>query len=145
MSRKTESIEESPQLKQPRFEQVVLVDDNELELFINRAIVKELGLSKNIRHVPTARMLLKELKSARRQADVPDLIFLDLVMPDVDGFAFIHEFNELPLMVREKCRIVVVTSSMDNNHKYRALMNPNVIRYINKPLDVYHLKDFLYM
>ncbi len=64
----------------------------------------------------------------------PDLIFLDLNMPDLDGFAFLKLFNELPAPVVAKTRIVVLTSSNSTSDREQVMRNKNVIQFITKPM-----------
>jgi CheY-like chemotaxis protein len=73
----------------------------------------------------------------------PDVIFLDLNMPDVDGFSFLDNFAELPENIRSKSKIVVLTSSNNKKDKELAFLNQNVIQFITKPLkqaDIEELK-----
>lgn len=88
--------------------------------------------------------VLEDLQKVQRLTEVPELIFLDLNMPEMNGFEFIRRFSELPDFVRSKCKIVIVTSSTDTTDKHKALMHPSVVRFLQKPLDVYQLKDFVF-
>jgi CheY-like chemotaxis protein len=59
----------------------------------------------------------------------PDLVLLDLMMPVMDGFEFVHHFRKL-----EGCRdipIIVVTAK-DLDHKDRELLNGGVERIVEK-------------
>ena len=136
--------EESSGRNHPRFERVWLIDDNDIDLFINETIINAVQLSREIKHNLNGQNVIRQLKNTERLSEVPELIFLDLKMKDFDGFSFLEEFNQLSDFIRSKCKIVVITSSEEKDDKYRALMNPSVIRYLNKPLDVYKLKDFMY-
>lgn len=127
----------------PRFNKVLLIDDNKTDLFINETIIKSLLLSKEIMQEQSARNAIEFLKNVKKLTDAPDMIFLDLNMPGMDGFQFLTEFNRLSEFVKSKCKIIVVTSSASKDDKHQALMNKNVVRYITKPLDVYHLRDFI--
>jgi CheY-like chemotaxis protein len=131
---------------QPRFARIVIIDDNTVDLFIAEAIINNVKLSKEVKRELSAGVVMKQLKNAERLSEVPELIFLDLKMDktEMDGFSFLAEFNNLSDFIRNKCKIVVVTSSIDKEEKFRALMNPSVIRYFNKPLDVVQIQDFMY-
>src|SRR5438105_1674037 len=108
---------------QPKFERVLLIDDNDIDLFINETIINSIKLSKEVKRELSADSAILTLKNADRLSDVPELIFLDLKMNGVDGFSFLEEFNKLSDFIRNKCKIVVITSSEDKDDKYRALMN----------------------
>ena len=128
----------------PRFDRVLLIDDNKIDLFISETIINSVQLSREIKRELSPLNAIEQLKNAERLSEVPELIFLDLKMEQMDGFAFLEQFNQLSDFIRNKCKIVVITWSEDKNDKYRALMNPNVIRFFRKPLDAYKLKDFTY-
>jgi CheY-like chemotaxis protein len=71
----------------------------------------------------------------------PDVIFLDLNMPDVDGFSFLENFNTLPESIRQKTKIVVLTSSNNKKDKELVFTNQNVIQFITKPLKQADIED----
>jgi two-component system nitrate/nitrite response regulator NarL len=64
----------------------------------------------------------------------PDVIFLDLNMPESDGFEFLKDFSELPERVTNKSKIVVLTSSNSAKDRELVFENKNVIQFITKPL-----------
>lgn len=76
--------------------------------------------------------------------DFPDLIFLDIQMPKMDGFGFLDNFLNFPKEKKEKCKIIMLSSSMDPNDINRAKKHPYVIDYLNKPLSEESLNEVLY-
>ncbi len=143
-AKKIQTIDYLPEARPtPRFSKVLLIDDNKTDLFINETILKSLLFSKEIHSEMYPEKAIEFLKSVEKLSDVPDIIFLDLNMPGMDGFEFLAEFNKLTEFIKSKCKIIVVTSSPNKEDKHKALMNKNVIRYIKKPLDAYHLSEFI--
>lgn len=143
-AKKIEPIEYLPEVRPtPRFNKVLLIDDSKTDLFINQTILKSLLFSKEIQQEMFAERAIQFLQQVEKLTDVPDIIFLDINMPGMDGFEFLAAFNALPEFVKSKCKIIVVTSSPNKEDRHKALMNKNVIRYITKPLDAYHLRDFI--
>ena len=127
----------------PRFNKILLIDDSRTDLFINETILKSLLLSKEIIQELSAGNAIEFLINVKKLTDVPDLILLDLNMPGMDGFEFLTEFNQLPEFVKNKCKIIVVSSSESEDDKRQVLMNPSVIKFIVKPLDAFHLRDLM--
>ena len=130
---------------QPRFEKVVILDDNETDLFITETIVKAISLSRLVEKSDNADQLLNRLQNTARLSDIPELIFLNIGMKNGQGQSFLQQFNSLADFIRSKCKIVILSSSDDKDLKSAAMMNPGVIRYLHKPLDLHHLKDFMYI
>jgi CheY-like chemotaxis protein len=143
-AKKIEPIDFLPDFRpQPRFDKVLLIDDSKTDLFINQTILRSLLFAKEIQQETDPKRALEFLRNVDKLSDIPDLLFLDLNMPEMNGFEFLAEFNQLPEFVRNKCKIVVITSSSNKDQRNKALMNKNVIRYIVKPLDAFHLRDFM--
>ena len=69
----------------------------------------------------------------RRSHPLPDLIILDLLMPDVDGFAVLEWVREQNGSIR--CPIVVLTSSEQPEHEDRSL-DLGAASFHKKPADL---------
>ena len=110
---------------------VLLIDDSEIDLFINRKILEFNNFSNNIVSVTSPCRALELLMSSE---NLPAVIFLDLNMPIMDGFKFIEKFETLPDYVTSRISIVVLTSSNNNIDRKLAVRSSNVVRYISKPL-----------
>jgi two-component system nitrate/nitrite response regulator NarL len=126
-------------------EKTVLIDDSDIDLFIQRRFLEVYEFSSELLLYKSASEALNWLKKLNGEAP-PDVIFLDLNMPEIDGFAFLKSFNELPEKIRTKSRIVVLTSSNSIQDRDQAFQNKNVIQFITKPLkqtDIEELKKII--
>jgi CheY-like chemotaxis protein len=118
----------------------VLIDDSDIDLFIQRRFLEVYNFSEQLVLYRSAEEALNWLKMLNGEAP-PDVIFLDLNMPDVDGFSFLENFDTLPEGVKAKSKIVVLTSSNNKKDKEQAFSNKNVIQFITKPLKQSDIED----
>lgn len=70
---------------------------------------------------------------------VPDVIFLDINMPRMDGWQFLDEFQKIPLP--KPVKIYIVSSSIDPSDVEKSKRYPIIKKYIVKPLTVPTLKQ----
>lgn len=126
-------------------ERTLLIDDSDIDLFIQRRFLEVCHFSDDLRAYKSAEEALNWLKGIAA-AEVPEIIFLDLNMPEFDGFAFLRHFKDLPDDVKQKARIIVLTSSNSSKDREQAFSFPNVIQFITKPLkqsDIEELKKLI--
>lgn len=114
-------------------DKTVLIDDSDIDLFIQRRFLEVYHFSNHLITYKSAEEALNWLKDINGEA-APDIIFLDLNMPEVDGFTFLKSFTDLPEKVKKKAKIVVLTSSNSLKDRELAFENKNVIQFITKPL-----------
>jgi len=126
-------------------EKTVLIDDSDIDLFIQRRFLEVYEFSSELVLYKSASEALNWLKRLNGETP-PDVIFLDLNMPEIDGFSFLRSFNDLPEKIKNKSRIVVLTSSNSMQDRDQAFQNKNVIQFITKPLkqtDIEELKKII--
>ncbi|MCU0357969.1 MAG: response regulator [Cyclobacteriaceae bacterium] len=121
-----------------KYRAVMLVDDNEIDNLINQKMIEAAAIAENIYTHTGAKSAIEFLRNIERidvvDQVLPDVIFLDIDMPLMDGFQFLEEFNKLSNTVKKKCRIVMLTSSINPQDFSRSKKYENVKVYLNKPL-----------
>ncbi|HRJ28316.1 MAG TPA: response regulator [Cyclobacteriaceae bacterium] len=123
----------------------VLIDDSEIDLFIQRRFLEVYSFTNNLIAYKSAQEAIDSL-SSKTNNPAPDIIFLDLNMPNIDGFGFLESFDKMDETVKAKSQIVVLTSSNNKHDKDQAFQYKNVIQYITKPIkqsDIDQLKKLL--
>jgi len=124
-----------------RFDQILLVDDNEIDNFINERIITSSGFAENVVVKFSADAALDYLREiSSNPALIPDFIFLDLNMPVKDGFGFLNDYSQISEQVRNKSKVIVLSSSISPDDINRASVNPYVYKYLNKPLSEKYLE-----
>lgn len=114
---------------------IMLVDDNETDNFIHKRVIELSGFADEIIIKNSGKNALEYLESnARNTEKLPDVIFLDINMPIVDGFVFLFEFENFPDEIKEKSKIVILSSSDSKRDIDRIVDNEHVLHFITKPL-----------
>ncbi len=113
----------------------MLIDDNELDNFVNKKMIESDSFAGATTIHASAHSALAYLKKSTESPHlIPDLIFLDIMMPQMDGFGFLDEFDKLADVVKTKCKIVMLSTSDSFKDLNRANQNKYVKRFLNKPL-----------
>ena len=114
---------------------VMLVDDNDTDNFISKRIIEITKFSNNVVIKSSGKSALEYLEENKKDnVRLPDLIFLDINMPIVDGFVFLYEFEKFDNLIKDKCKVIILSSS-DNKRDIDKIVNKDhVIKFITKPL-----------
>ena len=114
---------------------VMLVDDNDTDNFISKRIIEITKFASRVEVKSSGKHALDYLRENQNIIDnLPNVIFLDINMPIVDGFVFLYEFEKFNEFVRNKCKVIILSSS-DNKRDIDKIVNNNhVIKFITKPL-----------
>jgi CheY-like chemotaxis protein len=111
----------------------MLVDDNSLDNFINKKLLESNGFAEVVTTFLSPIEALTFLKKAT-PAELPEIIFLDIMMPEMDGFAFLDEFEKLPESTHKACKVIMLSTSDSFRDLNRANKNRFVKKFLNKPL-----------
>lgn len=123
------------------YKSVMLVDDNEIDNIINEKIIEANSFAENILVFQTGQEALEYLKSHQdREEELPEIVFLDINMPIMDGFQFLEDFENFSEKVLDKCKIIMLSSSISPKDIDRAASSRFVKKYLNKPLNARYLE-----
>ena len=114
---------------------VMLVDDNDTDNFISRRIIEITKFAGDVVIKNSGKSALEYLEDHKTtHTKLPDLIFLDINMPIVDGFVFLYEFEKFDYSIKDKCKVIILSSSDNKRDIDKIVNNDHVIKFITKPL-----------
>ena len=130
------------------FKKILVIDDNPTDRFIAKRMAEKYQFTEEIILKESAIDALEYLQELEEFPKLlPQLIFLDINMPEMDGYEFLEEYGKLSETIKENCIVIMITSSIHPDDLKRAEDNPYVNRFVNKPIDKEKLRlieeDFL--
>jgi len=113
----------------------MLVDDNDTDNFISKRIIEITKFAEKVEIKNSGKSALDYLEEHKETpTKIPDIIFLDINMPIVDGFVFLYEFEKFSEIVKDKCKVIILSSSDNKRDIDKIVNNDYVIKFITKPL-----------
>lgn len=111
---------------------ILFVDDNPLDLYIGEKLVQRLGTRASVLCFEGGQKAIDYLSSRPRQGRT--LLFVDIQMPTMDGFAFVEAFEALLEPHRQYCHLFMLSSSINDRDRDRASSYELVRAFLQKPL-----------
>ena len=122
---------------------VLIIDDDADWCFIAQMILQRAGFGKNIITANNGQEGIKTLRTISEKGEkFPDIIFLDIKMPVMDGFEFLEAITKSTEPDLSRTRIYICSSSYHPKDKEKANLYP-IAGFIPKPLTVDILREIL--
>lgn len=122
----------------------LLIDDDKFTSFYNEKIVKKHNQFGEIISVNSGKAAIAYLEDAiKGEALKPDVIFLDINMPAMNGWEFIEVYRKLDVEFTNTIKIIMLTTSSNPKDKERSQTINEITNYINKPLSLPILDDII--
>ena len=112
--------------------EVIIVDDDEITVYLHKVFVKDSKFHTEPQIFYDATSMLNYLAENYKRKEAYCL-FLDLSMPLMDGWQLLEALQKLEMV--DNIHVVILTSSPDTKDRLKAFTYPQVIEYLEKPLN----------
>lgn len=132
-----------------RIKKVLLIDDSKAVNSRNESLLKEMNSEVEItsHSHPKKAIEYLEVSLDKDDEDLPDIIFLDLNMPEMDGFSFLDNYIEIEGISKSDFKPLVVILSAhleyENFEKSKTYKKYGVLAHVKKPMDKDDIQDLL--
>jgi len=124
--------------------QICVVDDDFIYQFAVKKTIEATGLASEIITFSNGEEAINYLQEKKDDiASIPDIIFLDINMPIMDGWEFLEAYRPLEIILKKKITIYIVSSSTSDSDIEHSKKFSNVSGYIIKPVHKEKFEELL--
>ncbi len=121
----------------------MIIDDNEFDCYITSALIESINPDIEIMEFNSSKLALEYLMENLQRVDkLPDILFIDIYMPVMDGFEFIQKYNQIPIVLRQKVKLCVTSTTIDDFHVKKMRSDVKVL-FASKPISREFLEPLL--
>ncbi len=127
---------------------VLLIDDDKPTNLIHKKVIEKTGLGVEVQALTSAREALDFLTSTGKYENTvemsrPGIIFLDINMPGMNGWEFMEAYQQLSDNQKARIVVIMLTTSLNNSDRERALRDKNITTFYHKPLRANMVMDLV--
>ena len=118
---------------------VYVVDDDPLYIFSMKKVLKLTEFCNEAKFFKNGQEALDELTSQLEEGILPDIMFLDISMPLMNGWELLDHLVKYPRI--KEMKIFIVSSSIDPYDTGKSSSYDIVTDYIYKPITIEKMKE----
>jgi CheY-like chemotaxis protein len=121
---------------------IMLIDDNKIDNFFHQRVIKKYDETINVIIAESGQEALDYL-TANATTVRPDLIFLDINMPGMNGWEFIEHYSQLDKQIHNSIIVVMLTTSGNPDEEETVKNNKMIGSIRTKPLTIEMLQGVI--
>lgn len=127
-----------------QIQQACVIDDDEIYIYLIKKSLAALEIEHSIKAYANGMDAIKGITSLiDQQQPIPEIIFLDINMPIMDGWEFLKAFKEIQAKLPNLIPIYIISSSIAAEDKEKAKRFPEIVGYLSKPVELETLASII--
>ncbi len=124
---------------------ICIIDDDKIYTYGVTKIIKNYLPDNNITSYENGQKALEAIKNFDSNEQIPDLILLDIDMPEMNGWDFLREFECIRDSIEKEIKVFVISSQLksQNEELYKIEWNDKVSGFIKKPVGIEEIEKLL--
>lgn len=114
---------------------VAIIDDDDIFIFLCSRALENLGFTEDINKFNDSKKGLEYLISLQAdESTFPTMLLVDINMPALNGWDIVETLEKIDSEVVQKCKVFILSSSLDGRDKEKALNFKMVTDFLMKPV-----------
>lgn len=129
-----------------KLQKLLIIDDDPMTTNLHKRFIEKFEVTHQVEIANSGEEALQRIKGyiqSGNEEEIPQLIFVDLNMPFMDGFQFLEAYQEMEFENKDSVIVSVLTSSFSRSDINRVKEYPIVSDYIVKPLTQEKMMDIM--
>lgn len=114
---------------------VCVIDDDKIYVYGLKKLINIKQLCSNLIEFPNGKEAIDFLANPENINSLPDIIFLDINMPVMDGWDFMESYAKIKPQLGKKIIVYMVSSSINDDDILRAKKISDISDYVIKPVN----------
>lgn len=116
---------------------IYIIDDDPIYKLVTKKLIEKSSLFSETKEFSNGSEALNYFENT---TDLPDILLLDLEMPEMDGWEFLEEFCSLENKIHKYSSIYIASSSIAVEDKEKSKKYKCVKEFLSKPINIDKLK-----
>ncbi len=126
------------------FERIMIIDDDDVDAYVFSKLISKNNFAQNILKYNSAEKALNYIiENKENQLLMPQIIFLDIYMPNMNGFEFLENLKKVFKKTIRNCKIIIVSSSIDDSDISRVKLDNCISLFAVKPVTKKIFEDLI--